>query len=141
MKRLVSVVLLAMSIPAVAFADGSLMVQSRGGAVKDTSSGPKGVLFHSSFNGPHAVENAVSVRTTANSRLLSGLITGTYEGISVGAKSVESKVSGGMPSGSLALGTVPEPGTLGLLGTGLLAIAGLVRRRLRAKATSSPARS
>jgi hypothetical protein len=27
--------------------------------------------------------------------------------------------------------TVPEPGTLGLLGTGLITIAGVVRRRMR----------
>jgi hypothetical protein len=28
--------------------------------------------------------------------------------------------------------TVPEPGTLGLMGTGLVSVAGLVRRKLRA---------
>ncbi len=140
MRRFVLLLLLAM--PAMAFADSSLISQNHGRTVRETSNGdPQGVLFHSSFSGPHTLENAVRIRTTSSSRLLSGIITGTYEGISVGAKSVGSKVSGGILSGSLARGTVPEPGTLGLLGTGLLAIAGLVRRRSRAKATSSPDRS
>jgi PEP-CTERM motif-containing protein len=37
----------------------------------------------------------------------------------------------GWPSGDVEIGTVPEPSTLGLLGTGLLGLAGMVRRKIR----------
>ena len=35
-------------------------------------------------------------------------------------------------SADIGIVTTPEPGTLGLLGTGLIGLAGMVRRKLRA---------
>ena len=48
-------------------------------------------------------------------------VSGSGAGLNVGATTV----------------TVPEPGTLGLLGTGLLGIAGLIRRKLKSNPPNS----
>jgi hypothetical protein len=108
-----------------------------GGSFTITGNGqdgvPKGVLFQGTFSGPVTVESVARTRTTPSSWMLSGTITGTYNGVTISAKTVQLRVGGAMVNGSTTLGTVPEPGTLGLLGTGLLGIAGLVRRKSRAK--------
>jgi PEP-CTERM motif len=99
---------------------------------------PKGTIFTGSFVGPitWTVVSKVGQNWTFQ---LSGEIQGTlYDGRTVSGTttqiiySVPAQLAKGI--GHIRLGTtqlsVPEPGTLGLLGTGLLGIAGMFRRKL-----------
>ena len=105
-----------------------------------------GVLFSGSFTGP--VSWVGSFNPTGNHGLgawtyvLSGTVSGN---LANGAHATGTVVqfTFDVPKGEqfsrnvrlnqgIASVTVPEPGTLGLLGTGLLGLAGLVRRKLKA---------
>ena len=108
---------------------------------------PNGVLFQGTFTGPvqwFAVFNSHGRGGKGNwTYVLYGNVTGTLSNGST-ATGGTVQVTFDVPSGQkfskgvlLAGGkttvTVPEPGTLGLLGTGLLGIAGLVRRKMRTR--------
>jgi hypothetical protein len=95
-------------------------------------------LFSGSFSGPvtWTLTSSQGVHLTYT---LSGDITGTlYNGRMVSGQttqtlySTKGQLSAGI--GHISMGTTglatPEPGTLGLLGTGLVAIAGMFRRKL-----------
>lgn len=118
-----------------------------GGSFVITSNGfgglPNGVLFSGTFTGPVSwVEDLNCGPNGSVCYTLTGSISGTwYNGTTVsGATSQltfnagKNGFTGSVPlgSGDTVITTVPEPGTLGLLGTGLVGLAGLIRKKLMA---------
>lgn len=190
MKRVVLVALLALVVPAVAFA-GNISLVNKGGTLAGSASGmsltdsvlieyngivgpnlgtmsfttgaltsgslkmggtfaaggsftvmgngtngvPNGVIFSGTFSGPVTW----TLQTLANGThnyTLAGSIVGTHGGnaatlqltINTGKGYFHTKTR--ISSGDTNISTTPEVGTLGLLGTGLVGIAGLLRRRV-----------
>ena len=99
---------------------------------------PKGTLFSGSFVGPidWTLTSAPGAKNLVYT--LSGTITGTYDGRTITGTTTQTIYTvadqlnqgiGHVRTGSTSL-SIPEPGTLGLLGTGLVGIAGMFRRKL-----------
>lgn len=114
-----------------------------GGAFIITGNGtggiPNGVIFNGSFAAPVAWTLMTLANGTHNYTLI-GSVTGTwYTGATIDGATVQLTINTGkgffngqttISSGDTNL-TIPEPGTLGLLGTGLLSVAGVARRKLK----------
>ncbi|HVR25083.1 MAG TPA: PEP-CTERM sorting domain-containing protein [Candidatus Polarisedimenticolia bacterium] len=138
----------------ISFSTGALMAGgslqtggtfASGGSFTITGNGtdgiPNGMIFNGSFTGP-VTWTVVTLGNSTHNYELNGQISGTwFNGATVFGATIQLTINTGkgffngstnISSGDTNITTVPEPGTLGLLGTGLLGLAGALHRKLKA---------
>jgi hypothetical protein len=115
-----------------------------GGSFTITGNGtdgiPNGTIFNGSFSGP-VTWTVITLSNGTHNYELTGVISGTwFNGATVFGATTQLTINTGkgffngstnISSGDTNITTVPEPGTLGLLGTGLLGLAGALHRKLK----------
>ena len=133
------------------FASGNMQnggTLNTGGSFVVWSSGsnglPSGNLFNGSFTCSSTSPCTWAMTTDAKGDhryTLTADISGTwYNGTTVAGTAVQLTISTGtklfngsitISSGDTNISTVPEPGTLGVVGTGLIGVVGMLRRKLK----------
>ncbi|HYM75160.1 MAG TPA: PEP-CTERM sorting domain-containing protein [Candidatus Dormibacteraeota bacterium] len=100
---------------------------------------PSGTLFTGTFSGP-VTWTLVTLSNGTHNYTLTGSLSGTTNtGLTTVGVTVQLTINTGKGffNGSTTISSgdtsvvVPEPGSLGLLGTGLLAVGGLIRRKVQ----------
>lgn len=130
-----------------ALSSGSLAMGgtfAAGGTFTITGNGsngiPNGTLFSGTFSAPVSWQ-LVTLANGTHNYVLTGVLTGTtMTGFATNGVTVQLTINTGKGffNGSTQISSgdtnivVPEPGTLTLLGTGLISLAGAVRRKLKA---------
>jgi hypothetical protein len=121
--------------------DGNFLITGNG-----TDNIPNGVIFAGIFSGP-VTFSLITLENGTHNYTMTGVLTGeTFNGIAVDGATIQLSVNTGtgffdgsgtlLSSGNTTITgngikeVVPEPGSLSLMGTGIVALCGLVRRRL-----------
>jgi PEP-CTERM motif-containing protein len=138
----------------VSFSTGTLMAGgslqmggtfASGGSFTITGNGTDGIpnatIFKGTFTSPVTWTLMPAEGNGSHNYMLSGVISGTWwNGATVFGATTQLTINTGkgffggstnISSGDTNITTVPEPGTLALLGTGLLGLAGALRRKLK----------